>query len=112
MRRFRGRISVGDVYMVLFIAMTIIGGSWLMSLGFPKAGYDGPVTCDGQEMGPGDRCRVEVSGSVNITSYEDLRAKQLAGHGWEVEGLVIGGVLVAIGLFFLWLIVRLYRRRR
>lgn len=111
MRRFRGRISVGDVYMVFLIALMVIGGSALLSLGFPKAGFDGPVICDGQEMGPGDRCRVEVNGSINITSYEDLRAQQLAGHGWELPGLVIGGVMLLMGLFFLGLMVRLYRRR-
>jgi hypothetical protein len=97
--------------MVFLIALMVIGGSALLSLGFPKAGFDGPVICDGQEMGPGDRCRVEVSGSINITSYEDLRAQQLAGHGWELPGLVIGGVLLLMGLSFLGLMVRLYRRR-
>lgn len=111
MRRFRGRIGVGDIYMALLIALMIIGGSALLSLGFPKAGFDGPVVCDGQEMGPGDRCRVEAGGSINITSYEDLRAQQLAGHGWELPGLVIGGVLLLMGLSFLGLMVRLHRRR-
>jgi hypothetical protein len=110
MRRFRGRISVGDVHIVFLIALMVILGSALLSVGFPKAGFDGPVICDGQEMGPGDQCRVEVSGSINITSYEDLRAQQLADHSWELSGLAIGGVVLLMGLSLLGLMVRLYRR--
>ncbi|MEV8441951.1 hypothetical protein AB0425_31625 [Actinosynnema sp. NPDC051121] len=111
MRRRRGRISFGDAYMMFLIALMIIGGSAVLSLGFPKTGFDGPVICDGQEMGPGDQCRVASNGSVDITGYEDLRAQQLAGHGWELQGLVIGGVMLLMGLFFLGLMVRQYRRR-
>jgi hypothetical protein len=60
-----------------------------------RGGSDGPVLCDDDVTGPSD---------------EELHAEQLAGHGWELTGLVIGGLMLAGGLLSLSVLVRFHRR--
>jgi len=96
---------------------------WLPALGFllcgllfgylalPVAGHSGPVTCDGDVMRPGDQCLLNVNGSTSSSSYEELRARQEAGHGWEPVALTIGGGTLLIGCGLTALAVRNTRRR-
>lgn len=100
----------GVIYLWFTTAVLLLGGVGVLQLGFPKGGSDGPVLCNDDVMGPGDRCLVMSSGSSSSHSYEELHAEQLAGHGWELTGLVIGGLMLAGGLLSLSVLVRFYRR--
>ena len=96
----------GGIFQWLTAALLVLGGYGVAQLGFPKAGSDGPILCDDDVMGPGDRCLVMSSGSSSSHSYEDLHAEKLAGHGWELTFVVIGGLMLAAGLLSLVYLVR------
>jgi hypothetical protein len=112
MDRIREPIDGGFIGLCFTTILLLIGGAFLLPLGFPKAGHDGPITCDGVTMGPGDECNITVNGVGALRSYEGLRAQQLAGRGWELPGLLIGGVMLLAGLLLLAYVVRELLGRR
>ncbi|MFI9387787.1 hypothetical protein [Kutzneria sp. NPDC052558] len=112
MRRDRRPFDLGSVVLWIVPAIMLVAGVAIVPKGFPTAGSDGPVMCGDEVMGPGDSCRLEVSGSISINTYEELHAKQLAGHGWEPEAFGIGGAFLLIGLLGVAGVVYAYRRGR
>ena len=109
---YRGRASAGDFGAWAAAILCTVFGVILMPLGFPKAGFDGPVECGDKVMGPGDYCNVVVNGAGSMHSYEGLRDQQLAGRGWDFATLAIGAGVLLAGLVFLTLLIRGAMRRR
>jgi hypothetical protein len=100
----------GEVHQWFTAGLFVLGGFGVAQLGFPKAGSDDPILCDDEVMGPGDVCMSMSGGSSTSHSYEELHAEKLAGHGWELTFVVIGGLMLAAGLLSLAYLVRAARR--
>jgi hypothetical protein len=57
---------------------------------------DGPPTCDGRIMGPGDRCFEEFNGQTDVVSYEEILRRQESGQGVH-QVVTVGGALAGGG---------------
>jgi hypothetical protein len=96
-----------------FVAAAVFVGVKGLTEGLPKAPDYGPVYCDDEVMGSGDRCNLVSGGAVrNSNSYEKLREQQEAGRGAEPVLLVIGSVLILGGVGGGFLLIRAIRRHR
>jgi hypothetical protein len=59
---------------------------------------DGPPTCDGRTMRPGDQCLLIVNGQNSSIGYEQmLRSNENPSSDW----LVLGGALLGGGLMLM-----------
>jgi hypothetical protein len=59
---------------------------------------DGPPTCDGKTMHPGDRCLVTVNGQSSSGGYEEMARRQETALR---DGLIIGGTGIGGGVVLL-----------
>ncbi|MFI9387788.1 hypothetical protein [Kutzneria sp. NPDC052558] len=87
-----------SVYSWLTAVFFLLGGVGIMQIGFPRAGSDDPILCHDEVMGPGDVCMTMSSGSSSSHSYEELHAEKLAGHGWELAPVIVGGLMLLAGV--------------
>jgi hypothetical protein len=85
---------------IVSVLMLIAGlGALIFGLGALLIGpgiADGPPTCDGQAMGPGDRCFEEFNGQTDVVSYEEIVRRQESGQGVH-QVVTVGGALAGGG---------------
>ncbi|MBW0019202.1 MAG: hypothetical protein JO236_16870 [Mycobacterium sp.] len=101
-RKNVGVLVLGGV--LLLVGLGIIGAS-VQSL---VAGPNSAVKCHNEVMSPGDYCQITSNGSTTSKSYTEMKNEK-KGIGAPVAGMVLGGIVGALGAYVLW---GAYRTRR
>ncbi|MBX9392840.1 hypothetical protein K4749_04365 [Streptomyces sp. TRM72054] len=92
-------------------ALAMIGGALMLIAGFGAsvagliallAGLlssgDGPPTCDGEVMRPGDQCLITVNGQRSSAGYEEMARRN---ESAPRDGQIIGGTALGGGVVLL-----------
>lgn len=96
MRELERRPSmVGGIGYFLVGVAVVAAGAWLIHLSTTYT-FDGPPTCDGNQMAPGDSCLV-FGGGKSYDYETGVRQQEAWGQTWRlVAGMLVGGVGAAV----------------
>lgn len=107
-----------SLVLIVSILMRVVGfGVAVVGLGAVLFGFagtpDGPPTCDGEVMSPGDRCWTQYGGDIDINSYEDIMRRRQSEPDPGQQLLTVGGLSLGGGVVLLvgswWLPRRTFR---
>lgn len=91
-RRTPAMLAFGPLIQFFGLVILVMGLGVLV-LGLTSSG-DGPQTCGDEIMRPGDLCRVEVHGDVDVVGYQEMVRRR---ESTPRNSLIIGGFMFGGG---------------
>lgn len=98
------RMSLAMIVTILLRMAGFAGavvGTGMLLFALVGSSDDGPPTCDGEVMSPGDKCWTQSAGQTDIVSYEDMIRSRESAPDRQEEMLAIGGVCLGGGVVLL-----------